>query len=106
MNKDDMGDGIPTDQLSHNHATVLTTTATVTLSLRACLCFLLSHLQSQVHRRQKQLSDFIEPKKYLRATLETWWISQDSHVLEEPEEQGKKSRAGRGSVCNLARQSQ
>ena len=38
-NKDDMGDGVPTDQLSHNHCdwTVLTATATVTLSLRACL---------------------------------------------------------------------
>ena len=43
-------------------ATVLTAIATVTLSLRACLCFLLSHLLSQVHRRQKQLSDFVEPR--------------------------------------------
>ena len=115
--------GIPTDQLS------CTTTATVTLSLRACMCFLLSHLLSQVHRRPKQLSDFVEPKKYWRAkrgSLRTRrWISQDSHVPwssrggtrvssgliarqmeepEEPKEQGKKSRAGRGSVCNLARQ--
>ena len=48
-------------------ATVLTATATVTLPLRACLCFLLSHLLSQVHQRQKQLSDFVEPKKCWRA---------------------------------------
>ena len=37
-NKDDMGDGVPTDQLCRTTtATVVTATAKVTLSLRACL---------------------------------------------------------------------
>ena len=51
-NKDDMGDGVPQTNCRTTTATVLTATATVTLSLRACLWFLLSHLLSQVHRRQ------------------------------------------------------
>ena len=38
--------------------------------LRVCLCFLLSHLLSQVHRRQKQLSDFVETKKNRTLTEE------------------------------------
>ena len=73
-------------------ATVLTATATVTLSLRACLCFLLSHLLSQVHRRQKQLSDFVETKKY-------WTLPKSCGTQSSEWEERNKSRAKRGSLC-------
>ena len=63
-NKDDMGDGVPTDQLSHNHCDCTDSHCNSHIVLSACLCFFLSHLLSQVHRRQKQLSDFVEKKKY------------------------------------------
>ena len=86
-NKDDMGDGVPTDQLSHNHCD-----CNSHIVLRVCLCFLLSHLLSPVHRRQKQLSDFVETKKY--STLPKSCGSQSSEW-----EERMKSRAKRGSLC-------
>ena len=66
MNKDDMGDGIPTDQLSHNHCDWTDDHCNCHI-VTSCVFVLLSHLLSQVHRRQNQLSDFVEPKKYWRA---------------------------------------
>ena len=63
-NKDDMGDGVPTDQLSLNLCDCTDSHCNSLIVLRVCLCFLLSHLLSQVHRRQKQMSDFVETKKY------------------------------------------
>ena len=59
-NKDDMGDGVPTDQLSHNHCDCTDSHCNSHIVLRVCLCFLLSHPLSPVHRRQKQLRDFVE----------------------------------------------
>ena len=78
-------------------ATVLTATATVTYFVRV-LCFLLSHLLSQVHRRQKQLSDFVEMKKY-------WTLPKSCGSQSSEWEERKKSGAKRGSLCNVARQS-
>ena len=69
-NKDDMGDCVPTDQLSHNHCDCTDSHCNSHIVLRVCLCFLLSHHQSQVHRRHKQLSDF----------------DRDEEVLDAPEE--------------------
>ena len=91
-NKDDMGDGVPTDQLSHNHCDCTDSHCNSHIVLRVCLCFLLSHLLSQVHRRQKQLSDFVEKKKY-------WTLPKScGSQVSEPEER-KKSRGKRGSLC-------
>ena len=74
-------------------ATVLTATVIVTLCfVCVCLCFLLSHLLSQDHRRQTQLSDFVETKKYW--TLPKSFGSQSSEW-----EERKKSRGKRGSLC-------
>ena len=66
-------------------ATVLTATATVTL------CFLLSHLPSQVHRRQKQLSNFVKTKKYW--TLPKSCGSQSSEREGAQEEQDQERLA-------------
>ena len=75
-NKDDMGDGVPTDQLSHNHCDCTDSHCNSHIVASCvCFCFLLSHLLSQVHRRQKQLSDFVSTKS-------------------------KKSTAKRGSLCD------
>ena len=91
-NKDDMGVGVPTDQLSHNHRDCTHGHCNSHIVLRVCLCFLLSHHLSQVHRRQKQLSDLVETKKYW--TLPKSCGSQSSEL-----EERKKSRAKRGSLC-------
>ena len=72
-------------------ATVLTATATVTLSLRVCLCFLLSHLLSEVHRRQKQLSDFVETKKY--------WALPKSCGSRRSGRSARRAGPRRGSLC-------
>ena len=91
-NKDDMGDGVPTDQLSHNHCDCTDSHCKCHIVLRVCLCFLLSHLLSQGHRRQKQLSDFVKKKKY-------WTLPKScGSQVSEPEER-KKSRGKRGSLC-------
>ena len=67
-------------------ATVLTATATVTL------CFFLSHLRSQVHWRQKELSDFVETKK-------CWTLPKSCGSQSSEWEERKKSRAKGGSLC-------
>ena len=59
--------------------------------LVVAFCFLVSHLLSQVHRRQKQLSDFVETRKY--RSLPKICGSQSSEW-----EECKKSRAKRGSL--------
>ena len=60
--------------------------------LLVCLCFLLSHLLSQVHRRQKQLSDFVETKKY-------WALPKSCGSQSSEWEERKKSRGKSGSLC-------
>ena len=141
-----MGDGIPTDQLSHNHCDCSVSHCN-SHSVASCVFvfpFNPSPISSpsaaeaaQRLRRDEEVLDAPEElrqpvvgvggtqevHRQERLALYTWWISQDSHVpwssccgtrvssgliarqMEEPEEQRKKSRAGRGSVCNLARQS-
>ena len=78
-----LDEGEPCDMCQYT--SFLTATATVTL------CFVCD-LLSQAHRRQKQLSDYVEKKKYW--TLRKGCGSQVS----EPEER-KKSRGKRGSLC-------
>ena len=89
-NKDDMGDGVPTDQLSHNHCDCTDSRCNSHIELRVCLCFLLSHLLSQVHRRQKQLRDFVETKKF-------WTLPKSCGSQSSEWEERKKRRAKRGS---------
>ena len=48
--------------------------------------------------RQQQLSDFVETKKY-------WTLPKSCGSQSSEWEERKKSRAKRGSLCNLARQS-
>ena len=91
-NKDDMGDGVPTDQLSHNHCDCTDSHCNSLIVLRVCLCFFLSHLLSQVHWRQKQLSDFVETKKY-------WTLKKSCGSQSSEWDERKKSRAKRGSLC-------
>ena len=87
-----MGFGVPTDQLSHNHCDCTDSHCNGHIVLRVCLCFLLSHHLSQVHRRQKQLSDFVETKKY-------WTLPKSCGSQSSEWEERKKSRAKRGSLC-------
>ena len=74
LNKDDMGDGVPTDQLSHNHCDCNASHCNSHI-VTSCVCVFVLHPPSQVHRRQKQLSDFVSTKS-------------------------KKSTAKRGSLCD------
>ena len=69
-----------------------TTTIALTATATVTLCFLLSHLLSQVHRRQNQLSDFVETKKY-------WTLPKSCGSQSSKWEERKKSRAKRGSLC-------
>ena len=73
-------------------ATVLTATATVTLCF-VCVCASfcpISYRKST--RRQKQLSDFVETKKY-------WTLPKSCGSQSSEWEERKKSRAKRGSLC-------
>ena len=66
--------------------------------LLSSLCFLLSHLVSQVHRRQKQLEvesrkgDFVSTKRY-------WTLPKSCGSQSSEWEERKKSRVGSGSLC-------
>ena len=87
-----MGNGVPTDQLSHNHCDCTDSHCNSHIVLRVCLCFFLSHHLSQVRRRQKQLSDFVETKKY-------WTLPKSCSSQSSEWEERKKSRGKRGSLC-------
>ena len=70
--------------------------------LVVALCFLLSHLLSQVHRRQKKLEvesgkgDFVSTKKF-------WTLPKSCGSQSSESEERKKSRAKRGSLCTRRR---
>ena len=88
-NKDDVGDGAPTDHLSHNHCDC--TDKPLKQSHCATCVFVLPFVPSP-HRRQKQLSDFVEAKKH--------WTRPKSCGSQSLEwEERKKSRAKRDSLC-------
>ena len=57
--------------------------------MRVCSCVT---LPSQVHRRQKQLSDFVSTKKY-------WTLPKSCGSQSSEWEERKKSRGKRGSLC-------
>ena len=80
------------DGRHHNHCDYTYSHRYSHIVLRVCLCFLLSHLLSQVHRRQKQLSDFVETKKY-------WTLPKSCGSQSSEWEERKKSRGKRGSLC-------
>ena len=84
------GDGVPTDQLSHNHCDCTDSHC----NSHIVLPFV--HLLSQVHRRQKQLSDFVETKKY-------WTLPKSCGSQSSEWEERKKSRVKRGSLCACRR---
>ena len=128
-----MGDAIPTDQLSHNHCDCTDSHCNIPspiISPSSAEAAQGLRRDEEVLGADEELRQPVvgvggaqEEQGQERLAMYTCWISPDSHVpwssrggtrvssgliarqIEEPEEQGKKSMSGRGSVCNLARQS-